>query len=344
MDPDFVAWQTGLIPGQEYDPDDLDRALRRLRRLQVFNSTRIVEADEVTPQGTLPLTVQVAERPLHVFGGGASYSTEDGAGVEGYWEHRNLFGRAERLRFEGRVAGIDSTDPRDFIYFAACTFIKPGVFTPTTDLIATISASRDVYDPYIQNTFRGRIGFAHEFFEGLTAKVSANGEYDQVDDGFGKRDLVLASLPSEIAYDGTDDKLEPTTGYRVKLSVEPFHEFRFENTGVFSRIDGSTYFSFDEDGRYVLAVRAAARGDRRRAGRRTAGRPPLLRGRRRIGARLCLSLARPARCRTARSSAACRSPRPRSRCACASPTRSASCPSSTRATPSPRTFPTSRRS
>jgi translocation and assembly module TamA len=257
MDPDFVAWETGLRPGQPYDPDDLDRALRRLRRLQVFNSTRIDESAAVTPEGTLPLTVQVAERPKNIIGGGASYSTLDGAGVEGYYERRNLFGHAERLRLEANVAGIDSTDPRDFIYLAAATFIKPSILTPTTDLVAVLSASREVYDPYTQNTFRGRIGLAHEFSDSLTGKLSANGEYDQVDDAFNKRDLILASLPGELAYDGTDDKLEPTKGFRAKLSLEPYHEFRFDNTGVFSRLDGSTYISFDQDGRYVLAGRVA---------------------------------------------------------------------------------------
>ena len=30
MDPAFVAWMTGLKPGQEYDPDDLERANKRL--------------------------------------------------------------------------------------------------------------------------------------------------------------------------------------------------------------------------------------------------------------------------------------------------------------------------
>ena len=257
MDPDFVRWQTGLEPGQPYDPDDLARAQRRLRRLQVFGSTAIAEAEAISPDGSLPLTLTVVERPLHVFGVGGSYSTIDGAGVEGYWEHRNLFGRAERLRLEGRVSGIDSVDPKDFTYLAGVTFIKPGVFTPVTDLTAAVTASREVYDPYSQNTFRGRVGLAHEFTEDLIGALAFNGEFDHVDDGFGERDLVLASLPSSLAYDGSDNRLEPTNGYRVKLSAEPFHEIRFGNFGVFTRLDASAYFSFDENARTVIAVRGA---------------------------------------------------------------------------------------
>ena len=48
------------------------------------------------------------ERKLHRFGIGASYSTLDGAGFEAYWLHRNLFGHAERLRFDAKIAGLGS--------------------------------------------------------------------------------------------------------------------------------------------------------------------------------------------------------------------------------------------
>lgn len=257
MDPGFVAWISGLVPGQPYDPDDNERALKRLRRLQVFNATSLVEAASVTPAGTLPMTIAVAERPLHVFGAGGSYSTEDGLGVEGYWEHRNLFGRAERLRFEARMSGVDGTDPRNFTYLAGATFVKPGVWDPVTDLTAGLTASREVYDPYSQNTFRARVGLAHEFFEGLNGTVAVNGEVDRVDDSFGSRTLVLASLPAGLAYDGTDDKLEPTRGFRARLDVEPFHEFEYGNTGLATKLQGSTYVALDANARYVVAARAA---------------------------------------------------------------------------------------
>lgn len=267
MDPDFVARQTGLVPGQRYDPADIDRAMRRLRHLQVFSSTRIVEDGAIAPNGALGMTVNVAERPQHVFGVGASYSSLDGAGAQAYWEHRNLFGEAERLRFDAQVSGIDNADPRKFTYLGGVTFIKPGVFTPFTDLTANLTASREVYDPYAQNTFGGRIGLSHEFSDQLTGKIAISGEYDRVEDAynrynpatqsFGTRDLTFISLPGELSYDGTDDKLEPTRGFRAKLSLEPFYEASYGNGGLIGRIDASTYYALDHDGRFVIAARAA---------------------------------------------------------------------------------------
>ncbi|WP_413992996.1 autotransporter assembly complex protein TamA [Labrys okinawensis] len=256
MDPAFTARQMGLEPGGQYDPADIELAKRRLQHLQVFSTTSITEGP-INSNGLMPLMVTVTERPLHVFGAGAEYSTTDGAGLNGYWEHRNLFGQAERLRLEASVAGIDSVDTSNFTYLGGITFVKPGIWDPFTDLTAQLLAKREVYDPYSQNTFRARIGLAHEFSEQLTGKIAVNGEYDQVDDRFNKRDLLLFSLPAELAYDTTDDKLEPTKGYRLKGQVEPFYEAKFGNFGLISRVDGSAYFSFDSMGRYVLAGRVA---------------------------------------------------------------------------------------
>src|SRR5690606_21484886 len=41
MDPDFVRRQTGLTVGEEYDPDELALAQRRLDRLEVFRAARL---------------------------------------------------------------------------------------------------------------------------------------------------------------------------------------------------------------------------------------------------------------------------------------------------------------
>jgi translocation and assembly module TamA len=143
MDPAFVVRQTGLVEGQEYDPDDLVLAQKRLDRLDVFRAARLSAAETISPNGLLPYTLIVQEQALRRFGVGANYSTVDGLGVEAYHLWRNLFGQAERLRLDARVAGIGfPVETEEFDYFFGGTFTKPGVFTPDTDLVATVSAER----------------------------------------------------------------------------------------------------------------------------------------------------------------------------------------------------------
>ena len=54
--------------------------------------------------------IVVSEGKHRYFGIGASYSSVDGGGIEGYWGHRNLFGQAESLRIEGAVRGLGELD------------------------------------------------------------------------------------------------------------------------------------------------------------------------------------------------------------------------------------------
>lgn len=277
MDPAFVAYMADLEPGKEYDPDEIEKARKRLRRLRVFRSITIVEADEVGPDGVLPHTVQVAERPLRVFGAGASYSTVDGGQIEAYWQHRNLFGRAERLRIEGRIGGIgapgeadggDEDDPLlddeaendrfidELDYFVGVGFEKPGVFTPDTDFRAGVSAEREITATYDKVSALARAGLQHRFSETLTADVALQVERSRIDDAFGERDFLMLGLPSELTHDGRDDELDPTEGIRAVLYVEPFYEFENENTILLAKALASTYYGFGERDRVVLAARA----------------------------------------------------------------------------------------
>ncbi len=253
MKPDFVVRQSGLRPGEPYDPDDLAQAAKQLRRLQVFNAVRVVEGETVGPDGSLPMTLNVVERKRRLIGGGVSYSTTDGAGVDGYWEHRNLFGEAERLRLEGRVGGIDSVDPEDFTYFVGATFTKPGVITPLTDLVASITGQREVLDAYTENTAGARIGLTHEFSDQLKGAVAGSVQFSSSEDALGKRDLLMIALPASLTYDGSDDENNPTTGYRAKASLTPFYEVNFANVGTIAELGTSAYVPLGE--RVVLAGR-----------------------------------------------------------------------------------------
>ena len=58
IDPGFIAFMTDLPEGQPYDPDDIDAGQARLARLGVFRSIRIEEAEEIAPDGSLPITVR----------------------------------------------------------------------------------------------------------------------------------------------------------------------------------------------------------------------------------------------------------------------------------------------
>ncbi|MDX3929775.1 MAG: autotransporter assembly complex family protein [Shinella sp.] len=259
VDAEFVRSYSRLNGGQPYSPEALTKASDRLRQLGVFSSVSIREATELAPDGSLPMTIEVSEGKHRYFGVGAQYSNTDGIGLQGYWGHRNLFGRAESLRIEGAVNRIgDSEGVGDLDYSTAILFAKPGAFGPTSTFNASLRAAIVDPDAYSATTFTGAAGVTFELSD--YDSISGGGEvmWSDVEDAFGKNKYLTVSLPIEYVRDTRDDKLNPTTGYRALINAKPSYE-TYRGT-IFSSFEGSfaTYRGLGSENRVVLAGKIGA--------------------------------------------------------------------------------------
>ncbi|WP_449619157.1 autotransporter assembly complex protein TamA [Rhizobium halophilum] len=259
VEPDFIASYSRLDKGDRYSPEQLRKASERLRELGVFGSVTIREADSLTPEGTLPLTIEVSEGKHRYFGFGAQYSSLDGAGLQGYWGHRNLFGEAESLRIEGEVSGIEATtEVETFNYAVGITFIKPGAFVPEATFEARLQALSESPDTYEAQSVIGSASISYELNETDVLKAGGEIAWINTDDAFGKNEYLTFAVPFSFERDARDNKLNPTEGYRTTLAANPTYEAF--NGSVFSSFEGSIsgYLGFGEDDNVVLAGRLAA--------------------------------------------------------------------------------------
>ncbi len=259
VEPDFIARYSRLDKGDRYSPEQLRKASERLRELGVFSSVTIQEADALTPAGTLPLTIEVSEGKHRYFGLGAQYSSLDGAGLQGYWGHRNLFGEAESLRIEAQVSGIEATtEVETFNYSAGITFIKPGAFVPEATFEASLKAMSENPDSYEAQSVIGSAAISYELNETDVLKAGGEIAWINTDDAFGKNEYLTFALPVSFERDARDNKLNPTDGYRATVAASPTYE-AFNGT-VFSSFDGSIsgYLGLGEEDSLVLAGRLAA--------------------------------------------------------------------------------------
>ena len=258
MIPSFVATQTGLQPGEEYDPDDIDRARDRLARLRVFRTIRLIEAEEVGPNGILPIEVVVDEQKLRRFGIGGTVSNIDGLGAETFFIHRNLFGRAERLRLDAAIGGIgtDGFGVEDFDYELGASLILPGRITPDTDITFDLRGQREVLEAYTETSIDGAIGLNHIFTPELTGRLALAASRSRFEDDLGTRDFTTLGIVGGLNFDSRDNELDATEGFYADLQVEPFYEFEFGTTAVRTAAEGRAYLGFGEDDTFVLAGRA----------------------------------------------------------------------------------------
>jgi translocation and assembly module TamA len=259
VDRDFTRYMTGLKPGEQYSPDEIDEARDRLLGLEVFNSVTVKEADKLDPQGNIPINVEVSERKFRYFGLGATASNTDGLGFEGYWGHRNLFGHAEKLKFDGSISGIGAQDISKLNYNAGVMFEKPGVVGPASKFYANLKTVFEHPDAYDRFSVRGETGLSYELSKYQTVSAGVALEYSKIEDNLDPdpQKYLIASLPLQYVWDNRDDKLNPTKGFRFLGYAEPSYDLL--GGAVFLKLkgEGSVYQTLDDAGRFVAAGRLA---------------------------------------------------------------------------------------
>jgi len=259
VDPGFVRDYTRLNEGRPYSPENIRRAAERLRQLNVFSSVTIIEAAELAPDGKIPMHIQVSEGKHRFFGFGGQVSTTDGLGLQGYWGHRNLFGRAESIRIEGSVDRIgETTDIGGLDYSASILFTKPGAFGPASTFTASVKAAIDDPDAYRAKSITGAAGAGFELSQEDTVSAGAEVSLADVDDAFGSNTYLTAAIPLEYVRDTRNDKLNATEGYRSLISAKPSYEI--EGKTFFSSFEAtaSGYQALGPENRFVLAGKVAA--------------------------------------------------------------------------------------
>jgi translocation and assembly module TamA len=262
VDAEFTAYMADIERGKTYSPEDIQDARERLLELGVFDSVTVKERDALDPDGSFPVDVQVSERKFRYFGIGATVSSTDGAGIEGYWGHRNLFGRAEKLRIEGSISRIGETANYERLdYRAALLFEKPGLVGPASKFTYDIKLISEHPDAYDRFSFSTGAGLAYNLTKQQTLSGQLRLEYTDISfeplNPLGKKHL-LVSTPIEYVYDARDDRLNPKAGWRALAFAEPTYDF--ETGAAFFKFKGeaSAYKSLDSAGRTVFAARVAA--------------------------------------------------------------------------------------
>jgi translocation and assembly module TamA len=257
VDREFTEYMTGLKRGAQYSPEQIDQARERLLGLEVFNSVTLKEAEQLDADGNIPIAVQVSERKPRYFGIGGTVSNTEGLGLEGYWGHRNLFGRAEKLRIDGSISGIGSNDLSELNYNAGIMFEKPGVVGPASKFFANLKTVYEHPDAYDRFSVKGGFGLSYELTRYQTISAELSLDYSKITDAFGKNEFLIASVPLQYVFDNRDNKLNPTKGFRALAFAEPSYDIKNGNTFVKLKGEGSAYYSLSDSNKFVLAGRAA---------------------------------------------------------------------------------------
>lgn len=274
IDPRVVATHVHLREGEPYSPERLALMKTSIAKIPAIGGIRIREGDTLDTNGNVPIFVDVTERPKHAAGFSARYSTIDGPGVSAYYEHRNLFGNAERLRLEASASLLQRIDGSSYDNFKdlrasdfgarfTATFIKPGLYGTPNDLLVEATAFRERVGNndlggYTNDAVRGTIGVIHRFSEMASIQAGLQVEQSRSQDVLGRVDATLVGVTASGRYDTTDSLLDPTRGVRLAATFNAYPKLMGSTIDLYeARLAGSAYYALDEEANYVLAGRLA---------------------------------------------------------------------------------------
>ena len=244
----------GVPEGRVFAPDDLDTAAARLRKTGAFSSVALIEADEIGPDNTLPIALEVTEAKLRRLGAGIELSTIEGLRGSLFWLHRNALGGAERFQIEGEIAGIGG-DTGGVDYSLTASLGIPAVLSTRTDFLATATISREDEPDYLIDKVTIETALTRSI--GSDKSTSAGIGYQaarEVTD-LGTREYTLLTLPLSGELDRRDSPTNTKSGYFLNIDATPFLGLRGSASGGRIYSDARGYASFGADDRVTLAAR-----------------------------------------------------------------------------------------
>jgi translocation and assembly module TamA len=249
--------------GELYDSALTDDLRDALNATGLFSSLAVEpqRTGRVRPDGTeeVDLLVRQTRGPARSLNAQAGYSTGQGFRLEGQWQHRNLF-PPEGALIASVIAGTQEQGvsgtfrrsnagkrDRTFLAVAEINRLEIDAFNAIS---GTLSArwsydSTPIWQKRITYFYGGEL-------VGTNESVFDFGRGERV-----RRTYGIVALPGQIQWDTSDDLLNPTRGFRLRLNVSP-------ETSVsgavrpYARtmIEGTVYYPISD--RLVIAGRARA--------------------------------------------------------------------------------------
>lgn len=241
----LTTWESGT----PWNQSAVESFRNNLRQSGLFSSAELNPAETEDEEGLRAVVAELTEAPPRTVGGALKYDTDFGPGVQAYWEHRNITGRGDRLRFEAPIWA----DLQELV----ATYRLPFFMRRDQDFTARAAYRHEDTDSYKLTSYLASAGIERRFTPRWTGAVAAyieGGEMKDPDEPMAEYSMV--GLPTSLAYNNTNSLLDATKGVRLNVAVAPYTgEYREDFTVVRTRIEGQAFLPVIGENALVLALR-----------------------------------------------------------------------------------------
>ncbi|MEJ7926467.1 BamA/TamA family outer membrane protein [Sphingobium sp. AN641] len=238
-----------------YKASDVEDLRRALVQTGLISSLRL-EPRDAGDGAHVDIAVDARPAPLRTIAGELGYGTGEGYRAEVSWQHRNFFPPEGAVTLRGVVGTQEQTAS---VGYRRNNFLRRDNIL--TGLLSYSDVQRDAYDARTVTLAGGlerqtNIIFQKKWVWRIGAELIASDEADFFSAiAGGRRTFLIGALPLSLSYDGSDDLLNPTTGFRLGGRISPELSFQGSSFGYAKvQLDGSFYQPTGD--RIVLAARA----------------------------------------------------------------------------------------
>ena len=219
---DHVADIARFRPGDAYYAPGLEDLRRALVQTGLVSSVKVEPVASSDP-GVVDISVAVEPAPPRTIAGEVGYGTGEGARLEVSWTHRNLLPPEGAVTVRGVIGTREQLG--SFIYRRNNFQGRDRVLT------AQLTGAHTQRDAYEARTLtlagslerQTNIFFQKAWTWSVGAELITSDERDvQIATGQPRqRTYFIGALPTSLIYDGSDDLLNPTKGFRLGGRLSP---------------------------------------------------------------------------------------------------------------------------
>jgi translocation and assembly module TamA len=263
---DHIKLLARFKPGQLYDNRKVDDLRQALVATGLFSTVSVepvepVDTSQAGPDGTQQVDLLVRQRagPWRSIAATGGYSTGEGIKLEGSYTDRNLF-PPEGALILNATAGTQEQG-------AGATFRRSNAGLRDRTFSAGVTGDHSNYDAFdaVTGTLFAKWSydstpiwqkkFTYSYGVELTGTNESVYDFTALDRE--RQTYFIAALPLQAEWDTSDNLLNPTRGYRLKLNVSPETSVRGAvRPYVRTMIEATAYYPVSDS--LVIAGRARA--------------------------------------------------------------------------------------
>lgn len=240
----IIPWQQGEC----FQKQSITKLRTQILETGLFVRTDVKIPEKLDSKGQAPIAITLKERAHRSLKAGASYYTDEGAGVVLGWEHRNILGSGELFQAELSLNELKQNLNVDFT--------KPYFLRNDQTFFMNTALRAQDTDAYEETAYDIGASVKRQLTQSIALDIGSAFTFSEIEDQDGKDSYALFSFPISAVFDNRDSPLDPHKGLYLKTNVEPFYEMLGESD-PFTKIEAGarTYLHLLEGPDLVWAFR-----------------------------------------------------------------------------------------